>query len=134
MDVAHDLVVTEDNCGTSHGLVIAPLIEGGDVVEPLRERVLGRVTAEDLTAPGTKKVEIPAGTLLDETWVDALEGLGIDEVRVRSASGARQDSGSRGGQRSERSAPDLLSEKPPHLLEVRGPGERGKRLEKDRPV
>jgi DNA-directed RNA polymerase subunit beta' len=85
VDVAQDLVVTEEDCGTSGGLVLTPLIEGGDVVEPLRERVLGRVTAEDLTKPGSKEVVIPAGTLLDESWVDTLEGLGIDEVRVRSA-------------------------------------------------
>ena len=85
VDVAQDLVVTEDDCGTVNGLVLTPLIEGGDVVESLRERVLGRVTAEDLSAVGSKKVAIPAGTLLDEMWVDALEDLGIDEVRVRSA-------------------------------------------------
>jgi DNA-directed RNA polymerase subunit beta' len=85
VDVAQDLVVTEEDCGTSGGLVLTPLIEGGDVVEPLRERVLGRVTAEDLTKPGSSEVAIPAGTLLDEGWVDTLEGLGIDEVRVRSA-------------------------------------------------
>jgi DNA-directed RNA polymerase subunit beta' len=85
VDVAQDLVVTEEDCGTSGGLVLTPLIEGGDVVEPLRERVLGRVTAEDPTKPGSSEVAIPAGTLLDEGWVDTLEGLGIDEVRVRSA-------------------------------------------------
>jgi DNA-directed RNA polymerase subunit beta' len=85
VDVAQDLVVTEDDCGTAEGLVLTPLIEGGDVVEPLRERVLGRVTAEDLSPAGSNKVEIPAGTLLDEMWVDRLEGLSIDEVRVRSA-------------------------------------------------
>jgi len=84
VDVAQDLVVTEDDCGTVNGLVLTPLIEGGDVVESLRERVLGRVTAEDLSAAGSKKVAIPAGTLLDEMWVDTLEDLGIDEVRVRS--------------------------------------------------
>jgi DNA-directed RNA polymerase subunit beta' len=85
VDVAQDLVVTEDDCGTTQGLVLTPLIEGGDVVESLRERVLGRVTAEDLSVVGSKKVAIPAGTLLDEMWVDTLEDLGIDEVRVRSA-------------------------------------------------
>jgi len=85
VDVAQDLVVTEDDCGTDGGLVLKPLIEGGDVVEPLRERVLGRVTAEDLSAVGSSEVAIPAGTLLDESWVDRLESLGIDEVKVRSA-------------------------------------------------
>ena len=84
VDVAQDLVVTQEDCGTNNGLMLTPLIEGGDVVEPLRERVLGRVTADDLCRPGDSDVAIEAGTLLDELWVDRLEQLGIDEVRVRS--------------------------------------------------
>ena len=66
VDVAQDLVVTEEDCGTSQGVVMTPLVEGGDVVEALSERVLGRVTAEDTCAPGSDKVVAPAGTLLDE--------------------------------------------------------------------
>ena len=85
VDVAQDLVVTEVDCGTTQGLVLTPLIEGGDVVEPLAERVLGRVVAEDVLSPATGEVEIPRGTLLDETWVEKLEGVGVDEVKVRSA-------------------------------------------------
>ena len=84
VDVAQDLVVTEDDCGTENGLVLTPLIEGGDVVEPLRERVLGRVAAIDLYRPGDAEAAVEAGTLLDEWWVDRIEQLGIDEVRVRS--------------------------------------------------
>ena len=84
VDVAQDLVVTIPDCGTEAGLVITPLIEGGDVVEPLRERVLGRVTAEDLVIPGSDKIEVPRGTLLDETWVGTLENTGLDRVKVRS--------------------------------------------------
>ena len=84
VDVAQDLVVTIPDCGTEAGLIITPLIEGGDVVEPLRERVLGRVTAEDLTIPGSDEVAVPRGTLLDEVWVDTLESTGIDRVKVRS--------------------------------------------------
>ncbi len=84
VDVAQDLVVTEEDCGTSNGLVLTPLIEGGDVVEPLRERVLGRVVASDLVCAGESTIAVERGTLLDEWWVDRLEQLGIDEVRVRS--------------------------------------------------
>ena len=84
VDVAQDLVVTEMDCGTDNGLVLTQLIEGGDVVEPLRERVLGRVVATDLYRPGDSEAAVEAGTLLDERWVDRLEQLGIDEVRVRS--------------------------------------------------
>ncbi|MCP4408491.1 MAG: DNA-directed RNA polymerase subunit beta' [Gammaproteobacteria bacterium] len=85
VDVAQDLVVTIEDCGTDNGLTMVPIIEGGDVVEPLRERVLGRVVAEDLVLPGKKRKAISAGTLLDEQWVDRLEELGVDEIRVRSA-------------------------------------------------
>ncbi len=84
VDVAQDLVVTEADCGTEEGLLMTPLIEGGDVVEPLRERVLGRVTAADVQRPGSDEVAVPRGTLLDERWVDRLEAAGVDEVWVRS--------------------------------------------------
>ena len=93
VDVAQDLVVTEEDCGITEkdcdeekkGLMLTPLIEGGDVVEPLRERVLGRVVATDLLHPGTSEVVVERGTLLDEQGVDRLEELGIDKIRVRSA-------------------------------------------------
>ncbi len=85
VDVAQDLVVTEPDCGTKNGLILTPLIEGGDVVEPLRERVLGRVLLDDVLVPGTEEVAIEAGTLMDEKWVDELERVGVDEVKVRSA-------------------------------------------------
>ena len=85
VDVAQDLVVTEEDCGATDGVVLTPLIEGGDVVEPLAERVLGRVVAEDVVSPATGEVEIPRGILLDEFWVEKLERVVIDEVKVRSA-------------------------------------------------
>jgi DNA-directed RNA polymerase subunit beta' len=85
VDVAQDMVITEEDCQTTQGVVMNPIIEGGDVVEPLRERVLGRVVAEDVILSGKKTVAIPAGTLLDEFLVDKLEDLGVDEIKVRSA-------------------------------------------------
>ncbi|OGO92418.1 MAG: DNA-directed RNA polymerase subunit beta' [Coxiella sp. RIFCSPHIGHO2_12_FULL_44_14] len=85
VDVAQDLVVTEHDCGTTCGLEITPHIEGGDVVEPLRERVLGRVLLESVTEAQTGKVLIPADTLLDEKWVNVLDEHSIDRVQVRSA-------------------------------------------------
>jgi DNA-directed RNA polymerase subunit beta' len=84
VDVAQDLVVTEVDCGTSNGLAMSPLVEGGDVVEALGERVLGRVLAEDIIKPGVKDVLIPTGTLLDEKLVRLLETEGIDQIKVRS--------------------------------------------------
>ena len=68
VDVAQDVVVTESDCGTTEGVVMHPIVEGGDVVEPLRERVLGRVVAEDISRAG-EEVFAPANTLLDEQWV-----------------------------------------------------------------
>ncbi len=85
VDVAQDLVITEHDCGTTEGIVMTPLIEGGDVVEPLRERVLGRVTAIDVVKPNSDLVIVPAGTLLDEVQADKLEEHSVDEVKVRSA-------------------------------------------------
>jgi DNA-directed RNA polymerase subunit beta' len=84
VDVAQDMVVLEEDCGTEEGLDMHPIIEGGDVVEPLRERILGRVTATPLYRPGTDELVAEAGTLLDEKWVERLETAGIDHVKVRS--------------------------------------------------
>src|SRR2546423_1247426 len=84
VDVAQDLVVTETDCGTSNGLAMSPLVEGGDVVEALGERVLGRVMAEDILRPGAKEVLIENGALLDEKLVRLLETEGVDQIKVRS--------------------------------------------------
>ncbi|ARU54772.1 MAG: DNA-directed RNA polymerase subunit beta' [Pseudomonadales bacterium] len=85
VDVAQDLVVTDFDCGTEEGLLTTPLIEGGDVVVPLGDRVLGRVTAKDVFAPGNDVDAVfPAGTFLDEAAVAGLESAGVDEVWVRS--------------------------------------------------
>jgi len=84
VDVAQDLVVTEIDCETRKGVSMSPLVEGGEVVEPLRERVLGRVLAEPVMIPGTDKVAFDAGTMLDEASVARLEELSIDNVLVRS--------------------------------------------------
>ena len=84
VDVAQDLVVTEVDCGTDEGLVMTPHIEGGDVVDPLGDRVLGRVIAQDVLKPGSDDVLIPMGTLIDERWVEFIENNSIDEVVVRS--------------------------------------------------
>ena len=84
VDVAQDLVVTEVDCETRNGVAMAPIVEGGDIVEPLTERVLGRVLAEPVVIPGSDKVAFDAGTMLDEATVQHLEELSIDNVIVRS--------------------------------------------------
>ena len=85
VDVSQDLVVVEDDCGTDSGILMKPLIEGGDIVEPLKERVLGRTLLKDLSKPGSDDLILEAGTLLDEKNVVLLEKNAIDEVWVRSA-------------------------------------------------
>lgn len=84
VDVTQDLVVTEDDCSTSNGFVMKAMIEGGEVVEPLRERILGRVCADDIVNPETQETVIYAGSLLDEAACDLIDSLGVDEVRVRT--------------------------------------------------
>ncbi|RYD94245.1 MAG: DNA-directed RNA polymerase subunit beta', partial [Sphingobacteriales bacterium] len=85
VDVAQDVVITEVDCGTDNGLVMSPVIEGGDVIESLGDRILGRVVAKDLLKPGTDEVLVSAGTIIDESWVEIVEAASIDEVTVRSA-------------------------------------------------
>jgi DNA-directed RNA polymerase subunit beta' len=84
VDVTQDLVVTEDDCGTSNGVAMRALVEGGEVVEALRERILGRVTAVDVVDPDSQETLFEAGTLLDEDKVDRIEAAGVDEVKVRT--------------------------------------------------
>jgi len=85
VDVAQDVVITEEDCGTDQGILMQPIIEGGDVVEALRERILGRVTAQPVYRPGSEEVLLEANVLLDEGLVDMLESNGVDQVWVRTA-------------------------------------------------
>jgi len=84
VDIAQDLVVTEVDCETRNGVSMTPIVEGGDIVEPLRDRVLGRVLAEAVLIPGTDKVAFDAGTMLDEATVQAMDDMSIDYLLVRS--------------------------------------------------
>ena len=85
VDVTQDLVVTEVDCGTSDGALMRAVVEGGEVIESLRDRILGRTAAEDVIDPETRAVVVQAGHMLDEDAIDELEAVGIDEVRVRTA-------------------------------------------------
>jgi DNA-directed RNA polymerase subunit beta' len=84
VDVTQDLVVIEDDCGTENGTGMKAIVEGGEVIEPLRERILGRVVSADVVDPETAETVYEAGVLLDETAVERIEAMGIDEVRVRT--------------------------------------------------
>ncbi len=84
VDVTQDLVVTENDCGTDNGMNMRALVEGGEVIESLRDRVLGRVAAIDVIHPETQAVLLPAGNMLDEDVLDVLEQAGVDEIKVRT--------------------------------------------------
>jgi len=84
VDVAQDLVITEDDCKTYEGITINSLIEGGDIKETLRERVLGRVTANDVFQSHSSNILIPRNTILNEKWCDILNAHSIDNIKVRS--------------------------------------------------
>jgi DNA-directed RNA polymerase subunit beta' len=85
VDVTQDLVVTEQDCGTHGGYLMRAIVEGGEVIESLRDRVLGRTAAEDVLHPENRSVLADAGTMLDEDLIDELELAGVDEVKVRTA-------------------------------------------------
>jgi len=85
VDVTQDLVVTEDDCGTHEGTLMRAIVEGGEVIESLRDRILGRTAADDVLHPETRAVMIPSGTMLDEDLIEELEAAGVDEVKVRTA-------------------------------------------------
>jgi DNA-directed RNA polymerase subunit beta' len=85
VDVTQDLVVTEQDCGTHNGYLMRAIVEGGEVIESLRDRVLGRTVAEDVLHPENRSVVAAAGAMLDEDIIEELETFGVDEVKVRTA-------------------------------------------------
>lgn len=85
VDVTQDLVVIEQDCGTHDGALMRAIVEGGEVIESLRDRILGRTAAEDVLHPETRAVLVNAGDMLDEDVIDAIEADGVDEVKVRTA-------------------------------------------------
>ena len=84
VDVAQDAIITEVDCGTENGFTVTPVIEGGDVIVPLSERILGRTAAKDVLDPLTDAVIVPAGEIIDEVTSEQIETAGIDSILVRS--------------------------------------------------
>ena len=84
VDISQDLVITEHDCGTEQGLTMSPVIEGGDIIAPLGDRVLGRVLASDVISESNGETIAEAGTMINERMVERLETGGVDQVHVRS--------------------------------------------------
>ncbi len=84
VDVAQDAIITEEDCGTTRGLMTSAVVDGGEVIAPLADRILGRTAAVDILDPLSGEVVLPAGALIDEDAVDQIERAGIDTVPIRS--------------------------------------------------
>ncbi len=84
VDVAQDAVIAEYDCEALDGIFVSPLVEGGEIIEPLGDRILGRVTLEDVIDPVTGDVLIPANTEIDESYVKKIDDSGLERVKIRS--------------------------------------------------
>ena len=93
VDVAQDCIITEEDCGTKQGISVSAVIEGGDIISPLSERILGRFTAVDVIDPSTNKKIIKAGNMMEEDMVDVIENASVDEVMIRSVLTCQSDEG-----------------------------------------
>ena len=84
VDVAQDAIISEDNCGTLDGIEMTPLMEGGEIIEPLGDRVLGRVALEDVKDPFTGEVIVKSNQEIDEDLVQRIEDAGLERIKIRS--------------------------------------------------
>jgi DNA-directed RNA polymerase beta' subunit len=84
VDVAQDIIVTEDDCGTSDGITVVCLVEGGEIIQPLEERIFGRIAAEDIKDPVTRELVVKRNQEIDEELTQKVIDAGIDRVKIRS--------------------------------------------------
>jgi len=93
VDVAQDMVIAEEDCGTLEGIFVTPLVEGGEIIEPIGERILGRVALDDISDPFTEEVIIKANEEIDEKFVEKIENAGLEKVKIRSVLTCRSKRG-----------------------------------------
>ena len=93
VDVAQDCIIFEEDCGTDRGITVKEVLEGGDIIVGLGERVLGRTTAEDITDPTTGEVIIPRNSLLSEAEVEKIDRIGLDSLKIRSVLTCESETG-----------------------------------------
>ncbi len=84
VDVAQDVVIRENDCGTLDGIEVESLVEGGEIIESMKERILGRVALEEIRDPFSNEVIVKGSEEIDETLADRIEDIGIDKVKIRS--------------------------------------------------
>jgi DNA-directed RNA polymerase subunit beta' len=84
VDVAQDVVITDHDCGTLDGIDVTSLVEGGEIIESMRDRILGRVALEDIRDPFTAEVVVKGNEEIDESLAERIENIGIERVRIRS--------------------------------------------------
>jgi len=84
VDVAQDVVIRENDCGTLDGIEVESLVEGGEIIESMKERILGRVALEEIRDPFSSEVIVKGNEEIDETLADRIEDIGIDKVKIRS--------------------------------------------------
>ncbi len=84
VDVAQDVVITETNCGTERGIIVRPVVDGGNVIVSIGERILGRTIQEDIVHPESGEVLVKRGKLIDENDVEIVEAAGVEQVKIRS--------------------------------------------------
>ncbi len=84
VDVAQDVVITETDCGTERGIIVRPVVDGGNVIVSIGERILGRTIQEDIVHPETGEILVKKGKLIDENDVEVVEAAGVEQVKIRS--------------------------------------------------
>ena len=84
VDVSHDVIISEQDCGTLDGIEVGSLIEGGEIIEPMENRILGRVALEDILNPATGEVIVRANEEIDESKVNTIRDAGLQKMRIRS--------------------------------------------------
>ena len=93
VDVAQDMVIAEEDCQTIEGIFVTPLVEGGEIIEPIGERILGRVALDDIHDPFTEEIIIKANEEIDEKFVEKIENAGLEKVKIRSVLTCRSKRG-----------------------------------------
>ena len=84
VDVAQDVIITEEDCGTIDGITVSAIVEGGEILEPLRDRVIGRIVQEDVFDPATDEMTVAANDMITDDIASMIQEAGIERAKIRS--------------------------------------------------